>query len=71
MSKITKISEVKRIVECPCRNGKLELITFFVSPNNGKVSLSYDYCTNNICPHRKGLLIFTDIIIPELSLGEI
>lgn len=69
-TKISKIAEIEKLIKCPCGKGNIEVITIFVSPNNGKVSLSYKYCTNTLCTHRKGILILTDIVIPELILEK-
>lgn len=70
IKKISKISDIKRTIKCRCGNGNIELITIIVSPRDGKIALSYKYCTSSVCPYRRGKLIFTDIIMPQLILGE-
>ena len=69
--KNSKISDIEKIIKCSCDKGTIKLITIFVDPMSGRVSLSYRYCTNSLCSHNWGLLMFTDIIIPQLILGEI
>jgi len=77
--KINKISQIKKIIKCDCGEGDLKLETIYIHPKNGKIMLIYSAC--NKCSHgwikegiRAGtpgkITMITDIIIPELALGE-
>jgi hypothetical protein len=79
--KITKISEIKKVIDCPCGRGTMELRGIHVIPQNGIVWLSYSACSEPFCGHgrikeghlvgvSRGISVITDIIIPELILGE-
>jgi len=68
--KITKISEIEKIIDCPCGRGKIKLIMMYINPNNGRLILHYDHCTYSFCSYERGIDKFTKIIIPELVLGE-
>ena len=80
-SKITKISQIEKVIKCPCGRGIMKLRGVYVHPKNGKVSLSYSACSEPFCSHgrvkeghlagiARGIQIITDIVIPELVLGE-
>jgi len=62
--KITKISEIQKIIECPCGKGKMKLEMIYVIPRNGKIGLSYSKCNRPFCSYERGILMRTDIIIP-------
>ena len=68
--KINKISEIEKVIKCPCGKGNMYLMMINILPRNGKVGLSYGKCSESFCSYQRGLLKFTDIIIPELVLGE-
>lgn len=79
--KILKIKSIEKIIKCPCGRGTMKLKMIHVYPKNGKVSLSYSACSEPFCGHGRiseghlaglpqGIIVFTDIIISELVLGE-
>lgn len=68
--KITEISEIEKVIKCPCGNGEMKLRMIHVIPRNGKVSLSYGKCSASFCSYERGLIKFTYIIIPEFILGD-
>jgi len=68
--KINKISEIEKVIKCPCGKGEMKLRMINILPKNGKVGLSYGKCSELFCSYERGLLKFTLIIIPELVLGE-
>ena len=80
-SKITKISQIEKVIKCSCGRGTMKLCGIYVYPKNGRVSLSYSACSEPFCGHgrikeghlagiARGIQIITDIVIPELVLGE-
>jgi len=69
--KIKKISEIEKIINCPCGKGKMKLKMFYVFPKEGKVMIKYGDCTGIFCSYNKhGIAKFTDIKIKKLALGE-
>jgi len=77
--RMKKLSEIKSTIDCKCKEGHLILKRITVSPKTGNVILSYSSCDK--CHYgwiREGILagtpgnitVLTDIIIPELILGE-
>jgi hypothetical protein len=68
--KITKFIEIEKIIKCPCGKGKMKLKMIHVNPENGRIALSYDKCSEPFCSYERGAFKLTEIIIPELILGE-
>ena len=68
--KITKFSEIEKVIKCPCGKGEMGLKIIYVIPENGKIVLSYERCSDSFCSYDKGILKATEIIISELNLGE-
>ena len=69
--KIDKISEIEKIIKCPCGKGEMKLRSIYVNPNDGRAFLRYGNCSYSFCQEcPTGIYKFTNIIIPELVLGE-
>jgi len=67
--KITKISEIKKVIKCSCGRGEMKLKMLYVCPNNGKVGLSYSRCSYSFCSYDRGVIKITDIIINDLIIN--
>lgn len=68
--RITKVSEIRKLINCSCNKGTMKLHTIYVDPENGRISLSYGKCSYPFCSHERGLLVFTDMIIKSLILDD-
>ncbi len=69
--KIKKISEIEKIIDCPCGKGKMKLKVMYVYPRDGGIMLRYGDCTGMYCSYNKHEITkFTRIKIKRLALGE-
>lgn len=68
--RISNVKDIKRNIKCPCGKGIMELQMFHIHPSNGKVALSYGSCSEPFCHYERGLVMFTDITISQLIIGE-
>jgi len=69
--KVTKISDIEKVIKCSCGKGEMKLKLIHVNPISGKVILRYDRCSDSFCQDfSRGLHKFTSIVIKKLALGE-
>ncbi len=70
-NRINKISDIKKEITCPhCLKGTRKLKSFYVHPKSGRVGIYYSWCSRPFCSGEHSLMQFTDIIIPELKIGD-
>ncbi len=67
---INKFSDIKNEIECPnCHKGTRKLKMLHVHPKKGRVGMEYSWCS--YCENKYNLMNWSDIVIPELKIGDI